>query len=139
MLAVMSRRAFHSMTAHEGRLWVFAGGYKDSTSVMAFSNDVHAFNTATWEWERVRVFGAPPLAMWSHAAALLGSRLLVQGGCTLTEWFSDTYGERLRVLMINAAVPARSSQFASLGRTDVGPALCSAVSGGGSLGAQLLR
>jgi hypothetical protein len=75
------------MTAHEGRLWVFAGGYKDSTSVMAFSNDVHAFNTATWEWEAVRVFGAPPLAMWSHAAVLLGSRLLVQGGCTLTEWF----------------------------------------------------
>jgi len=54
-------------------------------------NDVHFFDTDTWEWKEIKVQGEPPWPRDSHAAAPLGDKLVIYGGDCYDNYLSDVH------------------------------------------------
>jgi hypothetical protein len=94
-------RAYHTMVHHEGKLYVFGGGYKDQTAVMSYYSDVHVFNIATIEWEAITISGSIPPVRWSHSATIIGDNMWVLAGCA-QGYYNDVYVLKLGARMLAA-------------------------------------
>ena len=78
-----SPRYQHSMTYFPGRnFFVVFGGRQDTPSASGYRcfADMHVFNLISSTWSEIKQHGTVPEARCSHAAACLGSRLIVFGG-----------------------------------------------------------
>lgn len=98
-----SPRAGHSTTfissfgaSNSPHLLTFGGCFcKDG--VYVFNNELHVLNLEDGkEWQEVNYTGAAPSARAQHSAVLVGSCLLVIGGCNENWLFNDVYTFNLK-------------------------------------------
>ena len=86
-------RCQHSMTYFPGRsFFVVFGGRQDTATATGYRcfADMFVFNLMTSTWSEVRQHGSIPEARCSHAAACLGSRLVVFGGINNSHYCANT-------------------------------------------------
>ena len=57
------------------------------------TSDVHIMDVRTGKWERANVQGEPPSPRAAHAAAAVGSMVVVQVGFAMCSWVVSSHPE----------------------------------------------
>ncbi|CAG9320752.1 unnamed protein product [Blepharisma stoltei] len=81
-----SKRAGHTISNYNGELYLFGGCDLDT----ACYSDVYRFNMTVNMWELLNPTGDIPTAREGHIAAVVGSKLYISGGTTLTDLLDET-------------------------------------------------
>lgn len=80
-------RAGHTLTSYQGEMYLFGGCNLD----LACYNDLYKYNSTTEYWEKLAPGGERPVGREGHSATLVGNKIYVYGGSTLTELLDDVF------------------------------------------------
>jgi hypothetical protein len=89
-----ARYAHQATSISKGRYLVISGGrnnsmYKNLGNIAM--NDLHLFNTQSFEWETVAMYGLIPLSRWNHSILSVDDeRLVIFGGLNMTAYMSSS-------------------------------------------------
>ena len=93
--APSARYAHQATSISKGRYLVISGGRNNAmfkTLGNIAMNDINLFNTQSFEWETLAMYGHLPLSRWNHSVLGLedGERLMIFGGLNMTAYMSSS-------------------------------------------------
>ena len=90
----VARFAHQALSISNGRYLVISGGrnndlYRSHGNIAL--NDLNLFNTQSFEWEALAMYGHAPLSRWNHGlVATEDGRLILFGGLNMTAYMSSS-------------------------------------------------